>query len=98
MEVCGQAWKEDKEWMSGLAHKRSKGRTFLVRQWCKVCVNTGAGAAACMLSYELDASHEAAENRCTENFPGFVSVSLTLRLSRGCVRKTRVRLFVTSIT
>lgn len=34
--------------MSGLAHKRSNCRTFLVRQWWKVCVN---GAATLVLSY-----------------------------------------------
>jgi hypothetical protein len=51
--------------MSGLAHKRSKGRTFLVRQWRKVRVDN---AAALTLAYELDVSHEAAEDRCAVSF------------------------------
>ena len=37
------------------------------------------GAAALMLSYELGASHEVAEDRCAENF----RVTSSLRLSRG---------------
>jgi len=39
----GSLWasvgEEDNEWMSGLAHKRSKGRTCLVRHWRKVHVD-----------------------------------------------------------
>ena len=50
--------------MSGPARKHSKGRTFLIRQRCKVRVDSSAW----MLPYELDAPHEAAEICRAENF------------------------------
>ena len=66
VEVCGKAWEEeDNEWTGGLAHKCSKGRTCLVRQWRKVRVD--ADAAALMFLYELNALHETAKDRCAEN-------------------------------
>ena len=54
--------------MSGwvAAHKLTKCRTFLVRQWCQVRVDTGA--AALMLWYKLDASREAVVDRCVGDF------------------------------
>lgn len=61
--------------MSGLAHKRSNCRTFLVRQWGNMCVD---GAATLMLPYELDASHEVEGGRYAEDFR-----SMLLRPSRG---------------
>lgn len=87
MKVCMQAWKEEgNEWMGGPAHKHCKGRTSLVRQRDRVRVD--ADAAALMLSYELDVSREAAENRCAER-PPLVSP----------LRGKRVfGLFITSVT
>lgn len=73
--------------MSGLVHKCSKGRTFLVRQWRKVRVNVDAGATAWMLC-ELDASHEAAEYRCAGSFrvafPQPFNLAERLREEKAC--------------
>lgn len=63
--------------MSGRAHKRTEGHTFLVRQRGKVRVDTSAEAL--MLPYELDESHEVALDRWVGHFPvafGFCLVDL----------------------